>query len=579
MRLLLPRVIQDPALRFGPPNPDKPLEGVVEQVAVEAARFDAGPATDRVVVVDYGLEGIPVPLGPTGYTLADPSKLYAADHVAVSTFATVLRVLALAEHPDVLGRSLQFPFPGRLRIEPRAGDWDNAAYERGSGSLRFWSHVPRGAARRRWTALSHDSVAHETGHLIIDALAPDLHDSTHPQSLGIHEALADLMAFVSAMQSPGLLALVLDGPAGSLDEFDVLGTIAESAAEGDEVDEADKAVPRFVRRLQGRQTLGADADPPVDRSDPHALAEVMGGLLYGLYNPELRMVQRPLDPLFGAAATDGPEVLQERARPYLQRVLGALPFLPPGENSFVDLARTIVAWEAACDGEAGADAMEFALRERGLLAAGEPLSHWSGPFDDAALTSLDVRSWRNDPQRAVAAVRAHPKLFGIEGQGRVRLRVSTEVRQHPQPVVVSRVGGPPEPTTAVPPIRMVIVRCAWDRHEPSELGPDYPETRRVRVGSTVVFDADQPGRVLLSLLPREPDAQDRSDRTAFLRRQIAAGRLGPPSGPVLGLRASVVDGHLRVEGAARSLHLQGAGNVPADGQRPVPADPGAGTQA
>ena len=48
------------------------------------------------------------------------------------------------------------------------------------------------AGRHILLALSRDIVAHETGHAILDAVAPDLYDAADPYSLTIHEAYGDI---------------------------------------------------------------------------------------------------------------------------------------------------------------------------------------------------------------------------------------------------------------------------------------------------------------------------------------------------------------------------------------------------
>jgi hypothetical protein len=62
--------------------------------------------------------------------------------------------------------------------------------------------------------LSRDIVSHETGHAIIDGVAPDLYNAVTPQSLALHEAMADLaallLAFETNFQHPALEGVDLE---------------------------------------------------------------------------------------------------------------------------------------------------------------------------------------------------------------------------------------------------------------------------------------------------------------------------------------------------------------------------------
>ena len=106
------------------------------------------------------------------------------------------------EEGDTLGRRLNWGFNGpQLLIVPVAGEWANAFYEREAHCLQFFYFNSQQAGQRVYTALSHDIVSHETGHAILDGIAPDLYHSITPQSLALHEGIADLVALVIAFRT------------------------------------------------------------------------------------------------------------------------------------------------------------------------------------------------------------------------------------------------------------------------------------------------------------------------------------------------------------------------------------------
>jgi hypothetical protein len=535
----LRHIVQDPSVPIGPD------QVVVGEVGVEAERFEPGPGTERVVVVDHGDfgPGIPVPLDQGRYSVRDEAKIFAPDFCALSAFSTVLRVLGLVEDPAAAGRRLRFPFEGRLRIEPLAGDWNNACYERATGSLRFWTFVPPGELRRRYLALSHDAVAHEAGHLCIDALAPDLHDATHPQSLGLHEALADLLAFAAAVQTPALLsALLAEGPGRTLDELALLTMIGETAG-------GPAGLSKPIRRLDNARHLDrarADADR-VDAADPHALAEVMGGFVYDLLLRERGVAA--LDPALP------PGALQPLSQALLQRVVAALLVLPPGECTFWDFARAMVAWARALGLPDAEPAVVAGLQRRGLLPPGAGLG-LPLAAGEARPSRAGVKGLLGSARSAAHLARRHASLLGVDPGARLRARATPLTR-----------------ALAGEERAMVLLQVSWDREEDNGLGDAFPARRRFSVGASLLFDADPPHAIRLVLPARPPEAQDAMDRTAFLLRLRDRGRLRPARAGATGLRWRLEEGRMRLEGAARALHVQPDAHGPAGGFREVPPDP------
>jgi len=88
----------------------------------------------------------------------------------VNVWAIIQSVLDIYEATWVLGRSAPWAFEGnRLIVVPHAGYLANAFYDRRSKSIQFYYF---GTKERVYTCLSHDIIAHETGHAILDGLRP-----------------------------------------------------------------------------------------------------------------------------------------------------------------------------------------------------------------------------------------------------------------------------------------------------------------------------------------------------------------------------------------------------------------------
>jgi len=237
MKVRIPIMIQDPMTSKDKGIP--PVEGFDPD---NEEFFLDGPVTKRIAVLDFCSRTNKLLKGaifqpPTkrkkrgkyrsrrGPILSNikGKELYNPAFMQVSVFGTVLKTLYLFEGTHyasplhkkygkekveetlthTLGRSLKWAFDApQLLVIPRAGEWANAFYHRDSHSLQFFYFPsPKDERTNVYSCLSRDIVAHETGHAIVDGIAPDLMDAVSPQSLAIHEAIADITALLMAFDS------------------------------------------------------------------------------------------------------------------------------------------------------------------------------------------------------------------------------------------------------------------------------------------------------------------------------------------------------------------------------------------
>ena len=66
-----------------------------------------------------------------------------------------------------------------------------------------------------FTCLSHDVVAHETTHALLDGLRPRFTDPSSPEQAGFHEGFADLVALLSIYSLTDVVWQILDDGGGS----------------------------------------------------------------------------------------------------------------------------------------------------------------------------------------------------------------------------------------------------------------------------------------------------------------------------------------------------------------------------
>jgi hypothetical protein len=273
MKVRLPVLVNDPEVAQYKDIPP------VDWLTVEGEDvFLDGPVCRRVAVVDFDpASGALVPGarlvddgGVAKYDLPPGPPLDHPAFIQASVCGGIFRTLDIFEEADSLGRRVKWAFPGeQLLVVPRAGEWGNAFYERASRSLQlFYVTEPN---RRVYAAHSQDIIAHETAHAILDAVAPDLYDAALPQSLAIHEAVADIAMLLSAFRSRKLTDRVREHVGDALERPNAFTQVAEQFG---------AVVGRGtggIRDLNNTRTLAE-----VDATSPHALSEVLSGALYSV---------------------------------------------------------------------------------------------------------------------------------------------------------------------------------------------------------------------------------------------------------------------------------------------------------
>ncbi len=390
MKIQIPVMIQDPKW-----FKIQGLGRAKERPYFEEEFFLDGPVSRRVAILDLDPEtgrlepGVPF-RPPTGgqklwrYELDNPDDIYARDAIALNVFGTVLLTMKMFEDPDALGRKLAWGFDGpQLLVIPRAGEKANAFYQRASRSLQFFFFPnPKEEGDTVYTSLSRDIVSHETGHAILDGIAPGLYDGITPQSLALHEGVADLTAALMAFRSHSLRKAVLDETEGSIRDAGAFGSIGEEFG--------------LARYGLGylRNLLNETKMDEVDHSSPHDLSQVVSGALYKvmlqLHESWWRRFSPKGQPL--AFSVSG-RALGVAAEQFKRMIFRALDYLPPGEVSFADYGRAILAADQASHPDDG-QARRWIRKEwveRGMAPDANALKVKTD-YEHKALEGLDLRT-------------------------------------------------------------------------------------------------------------------------------------------------------------------------------------------
>ncbi len=541
------------------------LDDFEEFITRDEDFFLDGPVSRRVAVLDFDAQTgaiLPgarfVPPGPPGkrklgtYEVAGAQGVYEKAFQQVCTFATVLRTMYLFEEPDALGRRLTWAFGSpQLLVIPRAGEWNNAFYDRGSHSLQLF-YIPRPGREPAFSCLSRDVLSHETAHAILDGIAPDLYNALAPQSLALHEALADLTALLMSFRSEKLRRAVLKATNGSIADSTAFSTVAPEFGQARDPSGAS----RYLRSLLNQKTLDR-ADESVDangfpnrvnRFNPHSLCQVLSGALYTV-----------MAKIHGSLSTDfsgSGKALFVGGERFKRMILRALDYLPPGEASFADYGRAILASDQAAHPDDGQE-REWIRDEfvrRAMVPDRKALDVETNvrfePLESIDLATLATSDWA---------------AYEFAGRHRDLLRIPEGVPFQVRPRLDTtkcyylKKGADPVP------IRELIFKVSWSHHEPNGAGVPFPGGRQVTVGTTLAIDWET--RVLRARLTSEWGGEQQTDRDETLKQLAESGAL--QTADETGKESSLVrletqEGLLRVRGTARMLHLGHAGPAGVD---------------
>ena len=515
-------------------------------------RFLDGPASRRVAVVDFDpATGAPLPpparfepinpAVPTRGRFAYDGDPTSASTLAVNAFGTVFQTIRMFEGLHALGRSVRWAFGSeQLLVVPRAGEWANAFYDRSSRSLQFF-WFPAAAGTTVYTALSRDIVAHECGHALLDAVVPSLYDSATPQSIAIHEAIADLVAVLMALDSRSLRTAVLERSHNTLAGANAFNGIAEEfgmARPGPE-----GVARRALRDLHNQSTLTDLAG-----ARPHTLSTLLSAVFYETLSSIFTAVHEEEIAKGSASAAAAANKALGRAHIIFRRLLlRGIDYLPPGELSFADVGRATLAADRAVLSDNYLDEAQtkqrqaFATRfaDRQCITSVEDLDG-TRP-EELAVPAEQIAQLHDSDWAAYDYITRHRHVLGIPPEATFTVL--------PRIDATKATGS--EKDGVVPTQRELILKVAWDHVEEST--PTQGATRRhVPTGATVVLGWTD-GRCLALVTSDVTADSHRQGRDNLLTMLDEDGLLDLDGG--VGLHVS--GGVATLRGTQRLLHLAG----------------------
>lgn len=561
MLVKIPLMIQDPATaRY------KGMEKLSEPVKIEEDYFLDGPITRRIAVLDFCpesgelLKGArfvpPNPGKKTGkYEIDDENDFYSPGFIQLNVFAAVWKTIYMFERQEVLGRPVSWAFPAeQLLVVPRAGEMANAYYERDSHSIQFFffPHSKDNDGQKPiFTSLSRDIVAHETGHAILDGIVPHLYDAITPQALALHESIADLTALLMSLTSNKLTKFVVGERKDFISKPNAFSSIA------DEIGEALETRP--LRVLKNAKTLNSK-DTSVDRygqpnyvgrHEPHKLSEVLSGALYEvlveIYKELWRQKSREFKKTFLC--------LGSAAKQFKRMVFRALDYLPPGDISFADYGRAIIASDQAFfpKDERTRKWIRDEFKKRHMVNEPNALKVEKN-YTNHDLTDIDLQKLVESDWAAYEFADKNRNLLSIPKDASIKVHPRLDVKRHLYKDKVE--------------YRDCIFKVSWVEEEKNTLGSRYPGSHRFTVGTTLVIDwKNHTIRSLLTSKRKDGDIEadeQKQDRDKLLHHLCEKGLLqlgknadgfdGNPLNSVI--KGEVRNGILQVQNTGRMLHLR-----------------------
>jgi hypothetical protein len=401
-----------------------------------------GPVGRKVAVIDYDgsnrcyYEGVDLDaaavLGQNGLHPSESNPQFHQQMVYTVVMDTIRRFEA------ALGREVRWradhtpmdsPYHDRLKIFPHAMQEANAFYDPKLRALLFGYFKASGEnvganlpGQVVFTCLSHDIIAHETTHAIIDGIREHFNEPTGVDAAAFHEGFSDIVALLQHFSFKDSLLDTIQRTGGSIHRRQLTPVInaerggpmiqAEVEEDNPMVDLARQFGEAMGNRKALRNALGTPPDPLVldNTFEPHDRGAILVAAVFDAFfsvyinrtRDLIRMVYadgRAIIPNF--LPSDLANRLAEEAAKTANRIqnicIRALDYCPPVDITFGDYLRALVTSDRDTmteDDMGYRAALINAFRSRGIRPEG------------AVSYNEESLSW--DPYRGIASTTANP---------------------------------------------------------------------------------------------------------------------------------------------------------------------------
>jgi hypothetical protein len=301
-----------------------------------------GPTTSRIAVVDYDADKNTIE-PPAEWdseqncfiTKIDGEKIpLTKEHKdlpqfhQVNVWAIVQSILNMYENRCIMGRPIPWAFNGnRIILVPHAGELRNAFYDRGSKSIQFYYFHSQDKCI--YTCLSHDIIAHETGHAILDGLRPLYLVDSSIETTAFHEFVADTTAIMAGLLNNELRFQTLQETGGDLSRDQIISGLAE------EFGYYSYGRP-YLRSARNEYKLG----DLTENQNPYTWSQVLTGAMFDVLKEILAI--RVTKSLVNGRQPSLKQAFAYATNRFRRVAFQPLDYLPPVDVDFSDYARAVL---------------------------------------------------------------------------------------------------------------------------------------------------------------------------------------------------------------------------------------------
>lgn len=292
--------------------------------------------------------------------------VYAVAMYTISNFENALGrkiIWARRRYSEENNLKIEERYVSQLRIYPHALRQSNAFYSPNKVAVLFGyfpatpgEYSDQMPGSTIFTCLSHDIIAHEVTHAILDGVYERLVEHTHPDNLAFHEAFADIVALFQRFTFPEVLRHQIATTNGDLGKESFMGQLAREFGEATgNYGALRNAVGQFNTQTQKWERNKPDSQDYLTKMEPHRRGSILVSAIFDTFINIYNIRKQE----FIRIATNGSGVLPEgdlstalinrltyeankTAQHILSMCIRALDYCPPNEITYGDFLRALI---------------------------------------------------------------------------------------------------------------------------------------------------------------------------------------------------------------------------------------------
>ena len=535
------------------------LEGATALINVPYEQLQAGPEGRLFKVASEDGSSPPLDLDDHNILISNGLDPSTSDKRFQDQMVYAVCSIVYTAFRQALGRHITWGFDPRanrsqLLLKPRAFEGANSSYDKATGEVSFGFYKSQAKGEFPGTVyacLSHDAVAHEVTHALLDGLRAHFSLPTSADVLAFHEGFADVVAVFQHFSYEQVVRAAIRNSHGNLTRAALLTDIARQL--GQTRREAKTALRSALDFSKSQKKAGEDSDKEVRLYDPTLEPHDLGSVLvFAVFRAFVTVFRRKTERLVrlatngsgrlpaGELPADLQAALAEKASKlaaqFLTMCIRAIGYCPPVDITFGEYLRAVITADKDLvpdDRWGYREAWIDAFRIHHIYPSGvsdlsedsvlwTPLKNdnaalWSKPIEELAFRELKFNgdpAWPADANeltrqaRALGQIVTTPefmKTFGLARPGDPLLKGDEVLLPKIQSIRSSRRVGPSGQV-----VFDIVAEVTQKRRAQFATG----ETCTFYGGSTVIIDPD--GRIRYTIVKNVTNNHRLNEQKQFL---------------------------------------------------------------